>query len=256
MIAENERETVLEINHLTVRYRSGGQKVEALTDLSLSLEKGHIYALIGPSGCGKSTLLHVLCGILQPDSGEIRQGGHLFVPAEHCIGLVPQNYGLLAWQTVQQNIRLGCRVKKKTPDETLLQSLLSALELNNLSERYPHELSGGQRQRAAIARAFLLQPELLLLDEPFSALDALTREKLQELFLSLWKKHPATAVFVTHSMEEALYVGQEILVLSPPPQQTFQMLENPCFLRRDESIQAELSALHARLRRKLCEVSS
>ena len=230
--------------------------LHVLRDISLEVDEGEVVSIIGPSGCGKSTLLHALCGILQPDSGEIRQDGRSFVPAEHCIGLVPQNYGLFAWQTVQQNIRLGCRVKKKTPDETRLQSLLSALELNNLSERYPHELSGGQRQRAAIARAFLLQPELLLLDEPFSALDALTREKLQELFLSLWKKHPATAVFVTHSIEEALYAGQRILVLSPPPQQTVQMLENPCFLRRDESIQAELSALHTQLRRKLCEVSS
>ena len=245
---------MLEISHLSVQYGNGRSTPPVLTDLSLTLPVGSIYTLIGPSGCGKSTLLHTLGGLLSPVSGSMRLSGQPLSPAHHTIGLVPQSYSLFPWKTVGDNILLACRVRRKPHDAALLAELLEVLSLAPLLKRYPAELSGGERQRAAIARAFLLKPELLLLDEPFSALDALTRERLQQLFLRLWQQNPATTLFVTHSIEEAVYLGQKILLLSPVPRQSLQCFDNPCFLHSPAEDPLHTSRMTRLLRQKLQEV--
>lgn len=247
---------MLQINQLSVHYTSGKQTIPALQKLSLTLQEKRLYTLIGPSGCGKSTLLKTLCGLIPPTEGSITQNGQAFRPQDHRIGFVPQNYSLFPWQTLEANILLGCRIRQKAHDPELLDALLSALKLRPLLKRYPHELSGGQQQRAAIARALLLQPEILFMDEPFSALDALTREELQKLFLTLWQAHPTMTLFVTHSIEEATYLGQEILVLTPPPQQTLETVKNPGFLHDPTHINPELQLFQQQLHQKLREVQA
>ena len=167
--------------HLTVRYRTAGRAdAAAVADVSLTVPRGTVCAIIGPSGCGKSTLLKAVAGLVQPSSGCVTIAGEKADPKKSCIGFMPQNYGLLPWQTVRENIVLGCRIrhtwhKGRAEDEARLLHFMEALHIRGLADRYPHELSGGQQQRVSLARAFLLQPDILLMDEPFSALDAIKR---------------------------------------------------------------------------------
>ncbi len=223
---------MLSITDLTITYGSGPAAVHALGPFSLCLEPGAICGIIGPSGCGKSTLLHALAGVIRPDSGAILLRGHPVDPAQHSIGFIPQDFGLLPWRTVRQNCLLPFSIKKKTITyevEQRLGGLAQRLGIEGLMERYPQELSGGQRQRAAILRAFLMEPDLLLMDEPFSALDALTREEAQDLFLDLWNKQNVTTVFVTHSIEEAVMMGRQIVVMSHGPGVAARIVGNPHF---------------------------
>lgn len=219
---------MIKIKDLTVKYKSKGEEVLALDRLSIDIPKGDIYTFIGPSGCGKSTLLHALSGILKDYEGTIEIDGSKVNPKIHRIGLVLQNYGLLPWKTIEENAFLGLKIKGEKEDE-YAKYILEKLGLTSLLKRYPKELSGGQKQRVAIARAFILKSDLLLMDEPFSALDAITREEMQELFLKIWKENKVTTVFITHSVEEALYLGRKIIVLSPSPGKVFKVIENNIF---------------------------
>jgi ABC-type nitrate/sulfonate/bicarbonate transport system ATPase subunit len=194
------------------------------------MDSRELYTVIGPSGCGKSTLLHVLSGILTDFEGSVLIDGKGINPRNQRIGLVLQNYGLLPWKTVYQNVMLGLKIKQ---GHAVLDDyggyLLKQLGIDDLLHRYPKELSGGQQQRVALARAFILKPDLLLMDEPFSALDAITREEVQELFLKAWQQNPVNTVFVTHSVDEALYLGRKIAVFSPSPGRILEVVDNPCF---------------------------
>lgn len=223
--------TAIRINHLTVYYNRNNRKFEAIRDLSLELEAGGIYCLIGPSGCGKSTLLHAIGGIISDYKGEITINGNAPDPKLHSIGLVPQNYGLLPWETVKENIYLANRLKKIPADPGYNEEIIRILGLNDLQTRYPGELSGGQKQRTALARSFIQKPDLLLMDEPFSALDTFTAEKCRNLFLEIWKKHKVTTLFVTHSLEEAVKLGKKIILLSPLPAKIQQIFDNPLTLK-------------------------
>lgn len=215
----------VDIHNLCVSYRGKDKHTEALHNLSLQLAEGEIYSVIGPSGCGKSTLLYILAGIITQYTGEVFIDGESPNPRKHSIGLVPQNYGLLPWKRVRENIYLPKRLKKS--NQTDNPEILKELELSELLERYPHELSGGQQQRVALARSFLQKPDLLLMDEPFSALDALTAERGRKLFLDIWAKNPVTTLFVTHNLEEAVNIGNRVLLLSASPGQLIRMLEKP-----------------------------
>ncbi|MDR2504344.1 MAG: ATP-binding cassette domain-containing protein [Deltaproteobacteria bacterium] len=202
-----------------------------LRDFSLELEDGEIHALIGPSGCGKSTLLKVLCGIIPPLAGRIEyaagQGGG---PPD--IGYVPQHYGLLAWKTVLRNILLPLRVgsgRRKISRREETGDIIDALGLRPLLQRYPRELSGGERQRAALARALISGPGLLLMDEPFSALDAFTADACRELFFKLWGQYRVTTLLITHSMAEAAALGSRILLMNPYSRQISLRLRNDNF---------------------------
>lgn len=219
--------STVQINHLSVTYSSKGEVVEAVKDLSLSLSEGGIYSVIGPSGSGKSTLLHVLGGIIKDYEGEVLINGIKPDPKIHSIGLVPQNYGLLPWKKVKENILLATKIRKSQPDDIFYNEIIQALDLEGFIHRYPNELSGGQQQRVALARSFIQKPDLLLMDEPFSALDALTAEKSRNLFIDVWKKHKVTTLFITHNIEEAVRMGKYIVLLSKCPGRILHIVNNP-----------------------------
>lgn len=228
---------MLSITNLSAGYDAS----PVLQNFSLCLQKGTIYALIGPSGCGKSTLLRILCGIHPHYGGSITLNGIPWQKAQVSIGYVPQQYGLLEWKTIEDNIFLPLKVgRRKNASSPLAQEVIETLGIKDLMNRYPKEISGGQKQRVALARAFIMQPDILLMDEPFSALDALTSEASQNLFLSLWKKWQITTLFITHNMYEALAVGQKILVMSREAQTITAHLDNPCFGNRGHGATQEL----------------
>lgn len=202
------------VEHLGVGYKHGGS---VLHDVSLSVTEGELCVVTGPSGCGKSTLLHVLSGIVKGYDGRVLIHGRAPNPKVQSIGLVPQNYGLLPWKRVRDNILLPSALDKTRISEAELQEITAELELKELLRRYPHELSGGQRQRVAIARAFAQEPELLLLDEPFSALDMTTAEKCRQLFQRVRQKTGVTTIMVTHNIDEAVAMGDRIVLIGGRP---------------------------------------
>jgi ABC-type nitrate/sulfonate/bicarbonate transport system ATPase subunit len=223
---------MIEINKLSVNYTTKKRRVKALGPISMNIKAGEIYALIGPSGCGKSTLLHVLSGIIKEYQGNIQIEGEKLNPKKHNIGFIPQNFGLLPWKNVQKNCILPLQIKGKTIDAALqerIDYIMNKLDIHLLKDRYPRELSGGQKQRVAIARAYIINPDLLLMDEPFSALDAITREEAQELFINIWNDYKATTVFVTHSIEEAIYMGKKIVIMSQSPGVIVEIIDNSLF---------------------------
>ncbi|MGE5391233.1 MAG: ABC transporter ATP-binding protein [Deltaproteobacteria bacterium] len=240
---------MISIKDLSVTYQGNLGETLALEKINIDIASGDIYTFIGPSGCGKSTLLYVLSGILTDFSGRVSINGRGVDPRTQRIGLILQNYGLLPWKTVYQNTMLGLRIKH---DQTALDDycryILSQLGIEDLLQRYPRELSGGQQQRVAIARAFIMKPDLLLMDEPFSALDAITREEMQALFLDIWKQHSVTTVFITHSVDEALYLGRKIVVLSDAPGRILEVVDNPCFQLDNLRFRDEYYAMSVRLR--------
>lgn len=224
------------IDNLTVNYKSDKELVHALGPISLQITAGDVYAVIGPSGCGKSTLLNVLSGLLKDHIGQVLLNNEALNPKKHNIGFIPQNFGLLPWMNVEKNCMLSLKIKGTHIDETVkerIEYILNKLDINSLRNRYPNELSGGQKQRVAIARSFIMNPDLLLMDEPFSALDALTREEAQELFISIWNEYKTTTVFVTHSIEEAIYMGKKIVIMSHCPGTIVEIIDNPLFNTAD-----------------------
>ncbi len=227
---------MIQVKELTFAYPGGQPPV--FQDFSWEAAPGETWAILGPSGCGKTTLLYLLAGLRRPAQGRIVVGGQpLERPRPHT-GLILQDYGLLPWATVRANAALGLSVRnlygpdgvhaprdyRPTSD---VSAWLERLGLAAIAGQYPAQISGGQRQRTAIARTLLLKPDLLLMDEPFSSLDAPTREGLQSLVFDLWSEQKLTLVLVTHSIEEAALIGQKILVLSAPPNRKTIVLDNP-----------------------------
>lgn len=208
----------LTIRDLEVYYRQNKQNITALQKVHLTLTEGKIGVIIGPSGCGKSTLLNVISGLHQNYQGEVlidNQTPQVYSDT----ALILQEYGLLPWKTVRDNIMLGLKIKKLPKQYAIdrTEQILEQMGLTSLAKRYPAQLSGGQRQRIAIARSLVLKPRLLLMDEPFSSLDALTREEMQEFLLNIWRETKLTILLITHNIEEAVFLGQEIFVMSPYP---------------------------------------
>ncbi len=243
---------MIEVKDLSVWYQAKTGMVLALDRLSLDIPSGEIITVIGPSGCGKSTFLYVLAGIQKKYAGIVTIDGQPVNPKLQHIGMILQNYGLLPWKTVRQNALLGIKIKKyQTHRDEYVQYILKQLDIDSLLDRFPKELSGGQQQRVAIARAFIMKPDLLLMDEPFSALDAITREEMQELFLKIWKENSVTTVFVTHSVDEALYLGSKIVVFSPPPGRILEIIDNPCFQMDNLRLRDEYHTMAMRLRKTL-----
>jgi NitT/TauT family transport system ATP-binding protein len=212
------------------------------------------WAVIGPSGCGKSTLLYLLAGLLHTASGEIRVDGERLTRPRPRTGLILQDYGLLPWATVAQNAALGLRVRRfygpdgrhapggeRIPRDELAGRVdfwLKRLGIAALHDQYPAQISGGQRQRTAIARTLAMNPDLLLMDEPFSSLDALSREDLEKLTLELRAETGVTTVVVTHNIEEAVFLGQYLLLLRRPPHREALIIENPAAGQADYREQA------------------
>ncbi|WP_208278514.1 ABC transporter ATP-binding protein [Massilia oculi] len=194
-------------------------EVVALQGIDLALERGQFTCLLGPSGCGKSTLLNAVAGFAPPSSGEILVDGRPVTGPGPQRGMVFQEYALFPWMTVEQNIRFGLEIKRMRGPEIdrRVDDLLKLLSLADFRTRYPKDLSGGMRQRVAIARVLALDSPILLMDEPFGALDALTRRNLQDELLRLWAELKKTILFVTHSIEEAIYLADRIVVMTYRP---------------------------------------
>ncbi len=241
---------MIEVVRLCAGYGEAAGDRPVLSDISFRVPVGGVCAVIGPSGCGKSTLLRILAGLFPGYRGEVRIGGEGVDPKRQTIGFIPQDGGLFPWRTAEENILLGRRVKFPSEqfDRAAFDEVVERLGLQGLLGRYPGELSGGQRQRVSLARAIFLRPDILLLDEPFSALDAITREEIQTVFLSLWRRYAVTTILVTHSMEEALRLGKEILVLTALPGHVRTRLENPLFATDDLHQRPEFPVLSAQLR--------
>jgi len=207
---------MLAIRHLSKTYPNG---TAALRDFSLEVSGGQAVAIVGGSGCGKSTLLRLIAGLEQPTEGSVQVGGEAIAEPHPAVGLVFQEPRLLPWLTVADNIALG--LDDIAPAERVhrVQEALRSVGLASQGERWPRELSGGMAQRVALARALVARPSVLLLDEPFSALDALTRSGLQDHLVALWEETKPTLVLVTHDIEEALVVADRIIILRPRPGQ-------------------------------------
>ena len=243
--------SMIEVRGLSYAYLTEQGKSRVLEDIDMLVARGEVCAVIGPSGCGKSTLLKIVAGILGGYEGCVTIDGEPVRPAVQRIGFMPQNYGLLPWKTVRENIELGLRIRRGKIEAGKVKHLMQRLGIAELGGRYPHELSGGQQQRVGLARAFLLQPDVLLMDEPFSALDAITREEMQEVFLSLWQEQHLTTILVTHYVEEALYLGQKILILSSRPGRIAETIDNPLFGRADSREEAEFFRMGGHLRQSI-----
>jgi NitT/TauT family transport system ATP-binding protein len=203
-------------------YRAeGGREVKALVGINVKIKKGEFVALLGPSGCGKTTLLRIIGDLLMPTEGSIYIDGGLPKNArlKKKFGMVFQNAVLYDWRTVWKNVRLPLEILKlpKAEAEERIKAVLELVGLTRFRNHYPHQLSGGMQQRVSIARAFAIDPEILLMDEPFSALDEFTREKLHEDLLGIWRQTNKTIVFVTHNIAESVFLSDKVFVMSPHP---------------------------------------
>jgi NitT/TauT family transport system ATP-binding protein len=217
---EGTQSSVLEAVAVTKRYA----QVDALRPTSLRIEPGKFVALVGPSGCGKSTLLSIMAGLASPTSGEVRYRAAQLTGPTQDIGMVFQTAALLPWKTVHGNIMTAATVRRrrdrnfsKAELRERANELMVMAGLEHFAERYPHELSGGMQQRNAIARTLLLNPPVLLMDEPFGALDALTRSRMNEWLATIWQQQRKAVLLVTHSVEEAIYLADEVVVMSARP---------------------------------------
>lgn len=210
--------TEIMLKNVGMEYENG---VTALTNVSIDIKKGEFVSLLGPSGCGKTTLLRIIADLLKPTSGEVSVGGETPTEArlKRKYGIVFQSPVLYDWRTVKKNVMLPMEILKvpKAQREERAMQMLELVGLKDFADRYPKQLSGGMQQRVGIARALAIQPEILLMDEPFSALDEFTREKLHEDLLRIWRKTNKTIVFVTHNIAESVFLSDRVCVLSPHP---------------------------------------
>jgi NitT/TauT family transport system ATP-binding protein len=207
------------IDKVGKEFDSEGRRLVALKDIDLRIPHGQFVCLLGPSGCGKSTLLNAIAGFAPPTSGRVLADGVPVAGPGPERGMVFQEYALFPWMTVEQNVGFGLQIKgmDKASVAARVGELLKLLSLDDFAKRYPKDLSGGMRQRVAIARVLALDSPIMLMDEPFGALDALTRRNLQDELLRLWAKLKKTVVFVTHSIEEAIYLADRIVVMTYRP---------------------------------------
>ena len=214
----NGNATEIMLKNIGMEYENG---VTALTNVSIDIKKGEFISLLGPSGCGKTTLLRIIADLIKPTSGEVTVGGETPEAArfKRKYGIVFQSPVLYDWRTVKKNVILPMEILKvpKSDREERAMQMLELVGLQDFADHYPKQLSGGMQQRVGIARALAIQPEILLMDEPFSALDEFTREKLHEDLLRIWRKTNKTIVFVTHNIAESVFLSDRVCVLSPHP---------------------------------------
>jgi NitT/TauT family transport system ATP-binding protein len=243
----------LRVERLEKRFSSHGRA--AFKDISFSISEGEFVALIGPSGCGKSTLLHIMAGLSHPTAGSVRLNGEEIKQPRDEMMFVFQQYtkSIFPWKTVLDNVLLGVKYRSKVSRKELEQTCLEHLDhvgLRRYPRYYPYQLSGGMQQRVAIARALARRPKILLMDEPFSALDAMMRVELQDLLLKLWSELRLTILFVTHDLDEALYLAQRVILLSASPGTIAEEVEVPLPYPRQQ-IETRSDARSLALRERL-----
>jgi NitT/TauT family transport system ATP-binding protein len=231
----------------------------ALKDVSAKVAPGEFITLLGPSGCGKTTLLRMTAGLINPDEGAITIGNVPVTAPRKDACMVFQNFGLLPWRTVQRNIEFPLELDGVAPRERAQKAkhFISLVGLSSFEQHFPHELSGGMQQRVGIARAMMREPILIFMDEPFGALDAQTREQLQEDFLKIWKQTGMTVLFVTHSIDEALLLSDRIFVFSSRPGRLSSIIDSPLApfrMTEDVRMRPEFPTCRAELRRLLQDV--
>ncbi|MBI2443775.1 MAG: ABC transporter ATP-binding protein [Candidatus Magasanikbacteria bacterium] len=215
-----KKKPILSIEHVSKQYLlSTRETIDALKDVNFEVHEGEFVSLIGPSGCGKSTLIKLLAGLLKPTAGRVLEYGKQIDGDSHDRGVVFQHYNLFPWLTVEDNIGFGLFIRNTAPDKRsqIVAHYIEAIGLKGFEKAYPKELSGGMQQRVALGRAFATNPKILLMDEPFAALDVQTKRLMQDLFLQILQYEPRTVVFVTHDVEEAVFLGDNVYILAPSP---------------------------------------
>jgi NitT/TauT family transport system ATP-binding protein len=234
-----EQARYVELTEVSKVYRDGtAEAIEAVSSVSFTVPLGEFVAVLGPSGCGKSTLLMMVGGLEAVTAGRIAIGGKPMTGPRDSIGIMFQDATLLPWKSALDNVLFPIRVLKRPQDmyRDTARQLLERVGLDGFMHKKPHELSGGMRQRVAICRALVYDPELLLMDEPFSALDAITRDEMNELLLDLWQQYTKTALFVTHSIREAVFLADRVLVMTRRPATIVEDLTIPFARPRPMSI--------------------
>jgi NitT/TauT family transport system ATP-binding protein len=248
----------IDVRHLTQEYDAGDRRITALRDVSFTVGASEFVCVLGQSGCGKTTLLNLLAGFLAPTQGEILVGGQAVSGKGGDRGIVFQDFAqLFPWRTAQRNVEFGLEMRNVPAAERREIALryLRLVKLEAFAAAYPHQLSGGMQQRVAIARALAYEPSVLLMDEPFAALDAMTREEMQRLLVEVWQKTRKTVVYVTHNVAEAVYLADRIVVLTPHPgtvkaelKVALPRLRDPLlveFLEYQREVIAHLTSRHA-----------
>ena len=233
------------IRNVSMRFTlPGGGHVQALKDISLDLRPGELVSVLGPSGCGKTTLLNIVAGFLAPTSGEVVVNDRRVTGPGADRGMVFQQGALFEWMTVEANVGFGPRMQGRPRAETRekVAHMLEVVGLRGYGEKPVYQLSGGMQQRVALARCLVNDPELILMDEPLGALDALTREKMQGLVLRLWKETGKSIILITHSVEEALFLGERLVVLAPRPGRIHRLYELPF---AEEGVEGDARAIKA-----------
>ena len=214
-----EKDYIIKVEHLNKHFISGGNDIEVLRDINLQVKHGEFVTIVGHSGCGKSTLLKIMCGLVSYEDGVVERNGHAVDgPGPRC-GMVFQEHRLLPWLKIKDNVGFGLKGLPKEQREALVKEHLELVGLKGFENSYPHQLSGGMSQRAAIARGLANNPTILLLDEPFGALDALTRIQMQKEITRIQREQGTTMVMVTHDIDEAIVLGDRIVVMSARPGQ-------------------------------------
>ncbi|MCD4532903.1 ABC transporter ATP-binding protein [Nocardioides sp. cx-169] len=211
----------IKLDSVTMEFKTrDGKGIRAVENTSVEIPSGQFVSVLGPSGCGKSTLLRVIAGLVTPTAGAVAIGGEKVSGPSRKVGIAFQSPVLFPWYTVAQNIAMPAKLDKRRSNDGLrerVEELLDMVKLSALGDKYPSELSGGMRQRVAIARSLITDPDVILMDEPFGALDAITREHMNDELLSIWSQSGATVFFITHDISEAAYMSDRVLVMSPRP---------------------------------------
>ncbi|HWG05529.1 MAG TPA: ABC transporter ATP-binding protein [Beijerinckiaceae bacterium] len=223
-----DRTIKMEVRHLDKRFDNPitGQSIEALQDINLSVNKGEFLTIVGPSGCGKTTLLRIFAGLIPPTEGMVLYNGNPVLAPSPKVGFVFQSDNLMPWRNVWDNVGFGpeLRGESKKIYGPRIEYLLDLVGLSGFAKYYPHQLSGGMRQRVNLARALAIEPDVLLMDEPFAALDAQTREIMQDELLRIWRETGNTVVFITHQIDEAIFLADRLLILAARPGRVQELL--------------------------------
>ncbi|EMA41223.1 ABC transporter ATP-binding protein [Halococcus hamelinensis] len=214
----------IEIDDVAKVYDPDGDHVVAVEDMNLDIEANEFITILGPSGCGKSTVMECVAGYLEPTEGEVRVDGTRVNGPDPSRGVVFQANRLFPWLTIAENVRFGPRMRSEVDNERV-NGLIKQMGLDGFEDSYPHELSGGMQQRAELARLFANDPDIMLMDEPFSGLDAMTKELMQEALLEVWENESRTVIFITHDVEEAIFLADRVVVMSARPGRAKDVLD-------------------------------